>query len=110
MTTDLARSLGWQAVDWIEHFTVHGPGDVQGDDVILDDEFAGFVLDCYAHDAAGRRLYDEAVLSRPKGRAKSELAGFIGVAEALGARVLLGLAHRDLGLTNVVFLFSHGNP
>jgi phage terminase large subunit-like protein len=29
-------------------------------------------------------VYDEAVLSRPKGRAKSELAGFIGVAEALG--------------------------
>jgi hypothetical protein len=32
----------------------------------------------------GARVFDEAVLSRPKGRAKSELAGLIGVAEAFG--------------------------
>jgi hypothetical protein len=29
-------------------------------------------------------VFDEAVLSRPKGRAKSEIAGFVGVAEAFG--------------------------
>jgi hypothetical protein len=68
---DRMRSLGWLAVDWIEHFTVHGPGDVQGDAVRLDDEFAGFVVDCYAHNPAGRRLYDDAYISRAKGRAKS---------------------------------------
>jgi phage terminase large subunit-like protein len=32
----------------------------------------------------GRRVYDEGVLSRAKGRAKSETAGHIGVAEAFG--------------------------
>ena len=34
---DRHRSLGLLAVEWMEHFTVHGPGDVQGDRVVLDD-------------------------------------------------------------------------
>jgi hypothetical protein len=38
------RSLGWFAIWWIENFCVHGPGDVQGEQVQLDDEFAGFIL------------------------------------------------------------------
>jgi hypothetical protein len=83
------RSLG-VALAWIEWFCVHGPGDVQGTALHprhngalpLDDEFAGLILDCYTHDANGRRLYDTVAISRAKGRAKSELAGFIGLAEA----------------------------
>lgn len=84
------RSLG-VALAWIEWFCVHGPGDVQGiplhprhggECLPLDDEFAGLILDCYAHDETGRRLYDTVAVSRAKGRAKSELAGFIGLAEA----------------------------
>ena len=81
---DRNRSLGWHAIWWIETFCVHGPGDVQGERVELDDEFAGFILDCYAVDEEGRRLYDSAFLSRAKGRAKSELAGFIVLYEAFG--------------------------
>ncbi|WP_435601353.1 Terminase [Streptomyces sp. C10-9-1] len=86
------RSLG-VALAWIEWFCVHGPGDVQGrglhprhgeDALPLDDEFAGLILDCYAHDETGRRLYDTVAISRAKGRAKSELAGFVSCAEALG--------------------------
>jgi phage terminase large subunit-like protein len=69
---------------WIETFCVHGPGDVQGQQVQLDDEFAGFVVDCYALGGTGRRLYDSIFLSRAKGRAKSELAGFIVLFEAMG--------------------------
>lgn len=84
-----ARSLG-VVLAWIEWFCVHGPGDVQGvglhprhgEHLPLDDEFAGLILDCYAHDEQGRRLYDTVAISRAKGRAKSELAGFIGLAEA----------------------------
>lgn len=88
---DRARSLG-VVLAWIEWFCVHGPGDVQGiplhgrhggEHLPLDDEFAGLILDCYAHDETGRRLYDTVAISRAKGRAKSELAGFIGLAEAL---------------------------
>lgn len=81
---DRSRSLGWFAIWWIENFCVHGPGDVQGQPVELDDEFAGFILDCYALDENGRRHYDSAFLSRSKGRAKSELAGFIVLFEAFG--------------------------
>lgn len=81
---DRSRSLGWLAAAWTEHFAVHGPGDVQGDDVDLDDEFAGFLIDAYALDTTGRRQYSRAVLSRAKGRAKSEIAGFVGLFEAFG--------------------------
>lgn len=84
------RSLG-VVLAWIEWFAVHGPGDVQGiplhprhggDYLPLDDEFAGLILDCYAHDETGARLYDTVAISRAKGRAKSELAGFVSLAEA----------------------------
>jgi phage terminase large subunit-like protein len=83
-THDRKRSLGWLAIWWIETFCVHGPGDVQGTEVLLDDEFAGFIVDSYALDEDGRRLYDSAFISRAKGRAKSELAGFIVLFEAFG--------------------------
>lgn len=81
---DRQWSLGWLGVDWIEHFCVHGPGDVQGRRVELDDEFAGFIVDCYALRLDGRKLYDSAVISRAKGRAKSELAAFLVLFEAFG--------------------------
>lgn len=81
---DRSRSLGLLAWAWIEYFAVHGPGDVQGEPVELDGEFGGFIVDAYALRPDGRRLYDSAVISRGKGRAKSELAGFVGLFEALG--------------------------
>lgn len=81
---DRNRSLGWLAIWWIETFCVHGPGDVQGTPVKLDDEFAGFILDVYALGEDGRRNYDSAFMSRAKGRAKSELAGFIALFEGFG--------------------------
>ncbi len=77
-------TLGFAAVDWIEAFLVHGPGDIEGEPVALDDEFAAFVLRAYQVDAEGRRRVRRAVLSRPKGRAKSELAAMIACFEALG--------------------------
>jgi phage terminase large subunit-like protein len=77
-------SLGYRVIDWIETYCCHGPGDVQGQPVDLDDEWFDFLVAAYALDpVSGRRLIDRAVLSRPKGRAKSELAGFVVVAEAL---------------------------
>ncbi len=82
-------TLGWQVIDWIEEYLPHGPGDIQGDDWEIDDEFAAFICHRYRvypedHELAGRILVRRAVLSRPKGRAKSELAGGIVCAEALG--------------------------
>ena len=76
-------SLGYQVADWIEAFCCHGPGDAQGQPVELDEEWLNFLVAAYRIDpVTGRRLYRTAVLSRPKGRAKSELAGFVVVAEA----------------------------
>jgi phage terminase large subunit-like protein len=78
-------SLGYDVIDWIEAFCCHGPGDVQGEPVELDTEMAAFVVAAYELDpVTGRRRVDRAMLSRPKGRAKSELAGLIAVAEAFG--------------------------
>lgn len=77
-------SLGWAAIDWIEHFLVHGPGDVQGQPIELDDEFAGFIVKAGRVDRSGQRLVRRAFLSRAKGRNKSGLAAFIACYEALG--------------------------
>jgi len=78
------RSLGFALVDWIEHYLVHGPGDVEGKPIELDDEFAAFILRAYEVNADGRKVKRRAVISRPKGRAKSELAAMIACAEGLG--------------------------
>lgn len=77
-------SLGFAAVDWIETYLVHGPGDVEGDAIALDDEFAAFIVRAYEVDQDGKRRKRRAVISRPKGRAKSELAAMIVCFEALG--------------------------
>lgn len=78
-------TLGWSAIDWIEHYLLHGPGDVQGQPIRLDDEYAGFIVKAYrVQSKTGERIVRRAFLSRPKGRAKSELAGMLDCFEALG--------------------------
>jgi phage terminase large subunit-like protein len=88
MAAKLNPTLGPVVCDWIEAYLVHGPGDVQGQPIELDDEFRRFIYRGYelhprGHAQAGRRIYRRAFLSRPKGRAKSELAGELGCAELL---------------------------
>jgi phage terminase large subunit-like protein len=85
----LNPTLGAEVVDWIETYLVHGPGDVQETPIELDDEFRTFIYRAYEvypknSPQAGRRVYPRAFLSRPKGRAKSELAGMLCCVEALG--------------------------
>lgn len=77
-------TLGFALLSWIEWYCVHGPGDVEGQPVELDEEFSAFILRCYEVNEDGTRKARRATISRPKGRAKSELAAFISVAEALG--------------------------
>ena len=79
-------SLGYQVIEWLEEFACHGPGDVEGEplDFRNDPEVEQFIIDCYELDpVTGRRKVKVAVYSAPKGRAKSETAGLIGIAEAL---------------------------
>jgi phage terminase large subunit-like protein len=77
-------SLGGLIVEQIEQYLCHGPGDVVGEPIELDDEFFEFIVRCYRiSPETGRRVYRRAFLSRAKGRAKSELAGMLVCAEAL---------------------------
>jgi hypothetical protein len=76
--------LGWLATAWLEALAVHGPGDVQGEPVRHGDEYTAFIVDCYAVGEDGRRLYDSAFLSRPKGCDKSGLLARLALFEALG--------------------------
>lgn len=76
----------------MEYFVVHGPGDVQGEPVRHGDEYTGFVVDCYAQGDDGRRLYDSAFFSRPKGCDKSGLGARLGLFEALGPARFAGWA------------------
>lgn len=78
------RSLGWLSIAWQEHFCIHGPGDIYGSPVHLDDELSTLSLDAYALDAHGRRLYDSVFFSRPKGRDKSGQSARWCLFEALG--------------------------
>jgi phage terminase large subunit-like protein len=89
----LERTLGPVVVSWIEQNLVHGPGDVQGQPVALDDEQVRFLLRAYAVDDQGRRVVRRAVYSRPKGRAKTELAALVACAEALGPVRFNGWGH-----------------
>lgn len=82
-------TLGWQVIDWIEAYLPHGPGDIQGDRIVMDDEMALHICWLYRvfpqdHAQAGMRMIHRGILSRPKGRAKSEQAGMLVCAEALG--------------------------
>jgi phage terminase large subunit-like protein len=76
-------TLGWALVDWIETFLCHGPGPVAGQDLELDTEFVQHICWAYRLDDQGSRCFDRVVISRPKGRAKSELQGMLACAELL---------------------------
>lgn len=109
---DRTRSLGWLALAWLEYFTVHGPGDVQGEPVTHGDELSGFVADCYTLDAEGRRLYDSAFLSRPKGADKSGLAARFALLEALGPCRFAGWAEGGelLSWYGFRYRYARGEP
>lgn len=107
--------MGWLAVAWMEHLVVHGPGDVQGEPVRHGDEYTGFIVDCYALDDQGRRLYDSAFLSRPKGCDKSGLGARVVLFEALGPCRFAGWArggevYRDPWGLGFTYVYAPGEP
>lgn len=92
---DRHLSLGWLACAWMEHFVVHGPGDVQGQPIRNTDEYTLFIVDCYAlgdSPSNAHMLYDSAFFSRPKGCDKSGLGARLGLFEALGPCRFAGIA------------------
>lgn len=94
-------TLGLDVAAFIEAYCTHGPGDLQGEPLVLDVEEILLLCDLYRlhprdHDRAGRRVVSKGMYSRPKGRRKSELAGAITVAEARGPVRFAGWnAHGD---------------
>lgn len=89
-------TIGPVAVWWIERYLCHGPGDVRGQPIRLNEDQRQFLNAAYeyverpAGSGMWRRKVSRAFLSRPKGSAKSELAGAVACFEALGPCRLVG--------------------
>lgn len=79
-------SLGGQVVDFMESYLVHGPGDLRGMPVTLDEEKRALLWRMYevfppGHAQAGRRRFKRVGISLRKGVAKTELAALIAAVE-----------------------------
>lgn len=109
---DRHRSLGWLGVWWIENFVRHGRGDAMGMKIRYGDETTLFVVDCYGLDDRGRRLYDSAFFSRPKGCDKSGIAAAIALFEAFGPCRFAGWAEggETYEFLGVVYTYKPGEP
>jgi phage terminase large subunit-like protein len=110
---DREASLGWLAVWWIESFVVHGRGEVIGMPVKYEDEYTAFIVDCYAlSQPTGRRFYDSAFFSRPKGCDKSGIAAAIALFEAFGPSRFAGWAEggETYEFLGRVYTYRKGEP
>ncbi len=79
-------TLGPQVCDFIESYLVHGPGDLRGQPVELDQEKRALIYRIYevypeGHAWAGRRRFKRCAISLRKGSAKTELAALIAAVE-----------------------------
>lgn len=96
----------------MEHFCLHGPGDVQGQRVELDIELTELTVDAYALGPNGRRLYDSAFISRAKGRDKSGHAARCVLFEAFGPCRFAGWAQggEQFQWRDFVYRYQPGEP
>lgn len=79
-------TLGPRVWQWIARNLCYGPGDLLGGPIKMDEEWYAILCRLYQvfpeqHDWAGRRRFKRGVISRRKGRAKTELAAWIAAAE-----------------------------
>ncbi len=84
--TILYPTLGPGVCDWIENELCFGPGDLQGQAAVLDDEKRALIYRMYEifpekHEHAGRRRFKRCGLSLRKGTAKTELLAWLAAAE-----------------------------
>ena len=78
----LNPTLGWQVIDDIERLCVFGPGSLQEQPALLDDEKKMLIVrfyEIYPHDhhLAGTRVFDRCAIELRKGVAKTELAAWV---------------------------------
>lgn len=78
------KTLGWEAVAWVETYLGQPDGDNAGEPYRLTPEQLSFLLYFYAVDDAGRFTYRRAVLRRSKGWGKSPFMGALCLLELLG--------------------------
>jgi phage terminase large subunit-like protein len=79
-------SLGPQVYSFIKDNLVHGPGDLRGLPIELDEEKQALITRMYevypkGHAWAGRRRFKRCAISLRKGSAKTELAALIAAVE-----------------------------
>ena len=79
-------TLGPAVVEFIETNLVHGPGDLLGQPMRLDDEKRALVYRMYevyprGHRLAGRRRYKRCAISVRKGSAKTEFGAVVAICE-----------------------------
>jgi phage terminase large subunit-like protein len=84
--TERFPSLGGQVCNFIESYLVHGPGDLRGSPIKLDEEKRALIWRMYeiypqGHEHAGRRRFKRAAISLRKGSAKTELGALIVAVE-----------------------------
>ena len=95
MTTgELPPTLGPAVCDWIESYCVHGVGESQGDPVVLTCFQQEMLYRFYELRPDGRRAHRRAYVTLAKGSAKSSLAGFITLVEAMGPARCAGFDDR----------------
>jgi phage terminase large subunit-like protein len=80
-------TLGLGVCQFIEDYLVHGPGDLRGDRIHLDDETMALICRAYevfprGHEFEGRRRFKRVAWSLRKGTAKTEKAAWIVIVEA----------------------------
>lgn len=83
------RTLGPLAIEWMEHFLIHGEGDLYGEPYRLLDWHKDFLLQWYeADDDASpfRWWYEEAVVGAESGASKTEFFAAVAVFEMNAAR------------------------
>jgi phage terminase large subunit-like protein len=79
-------TLGPGICDFMEENLVHGPGDLRGQPLRLDDEKRGLLYRIYevfpkGHREAGRRRFKRIAISLRKGSAKTEFAALVAICE-----------------------------
>lgn len=77
-------SLGWEVIEWIEHYLLVPDGELAGEPLRLTPEQKRILLWWYAINHRGRYLFRRGVIRRPKGWGKDPLAAALCPAELVG--------------------------
>lgn len=93
------RSLGLYAIQWMEHYLIHGEGDLFGEPYRLLDWHKDVLMQWYECDDTGDKFrwwYEEAIIGAESGASKTEVCAAIAVFELAAARGWDGLP-REFG-------------